>query len=91
MFTDSKNLEKVVSLIILSILAFSKMGLYRKEWPELENFTQFFFNMVKFVCTGENPRWPMVAILEKTIMDRIMSDTTFLRFLGSVNIILALF
>ena len=50
-----------------------------------------FPNLVIFFCTSQNPRWPMAAILEKTKMYRIMSDTTFSCFLGSVNMILALF
>ena len=50
-----------------------------------------FQNLVHFLCAGPYQIWTMVAILEKTKMDRIISDTTFSRFLGSVNLILALF
>ena len=50
-----------------------------------------FPNVVKENLTGSNQRWPTVAILEKTKMDRIISDTTFSRFLGTVNMIQILF
>ena len=66
------------------IFLFYMIIAFKKIWVE-------FPDMVIFFCTGPNPRWPTAAILEKTKMDRIMSDTIFLRFLGSVNMILALF
>ena len=46
-----------------------------------------FPNLVHFLCAGPYQRWTMVAILEKTKMYRIISDTIFSRFLGSVNLI----
>ena len=51
-----------------------------------------FPNLVIFFFTGQNPWWPMATILEKkTKMDKLMVDTTFSWFLGSVNMILTLF
>ena len=69
----------------VGIFLFYMMRALKLMWVEFWNVVHFFF------CTGPNPRWPMVAILEKTKMDRIMSDTSFSWFLESMNMILAIF
>ena len=42
-----------------------------------------FPNLVNFFFTGQNPRWPIAAVLKKkTKMDKLMGDTTFSWFWG---------